>query len=96
MDKEEFYIRCAKILGVDYEPFIPYSGGKRPTRWNNRSPGNGRFPNFGLIRYHSSNMIIINLKYPVIINKTMTTVEEVFDFLELITAQICDTKLQSD
>jgi hypothetical protein len=47
-DDEAFYQRCAELLGVEHQ-YRPFRYGKR-TRWNNRTPGSGRFPGRGLIR----------------------------------------------
>ena len=59
---EGFYQKCAELLGAKhaYKKF-PY--GKR-TRWNNRSPGNGRFVGHGLIRMFSPSLIRISLTVP--------------------------------
>jgi hypothetical protein len=48
MDDATFYGACAAILGTTYD-CTPFTGRVR-TRWNNRRPGGGRFPEFGLIR----------------------------------------------
>lgn len=45
---QAFYEGCARLLGTSYD-CKPFVGHKR-TRWNNRAPGGGRFPGFGLIR----------------------------------------------
>jgi hypothetical protein len=44
---EAFYKACSEILGIAHEYKVPV---KRRTRWNTRFLGNGRYPNFGLIR----------------------------------------------
>jgi len=78
MDNIEFYKRCSAIVGIETEitvhpPIIKRfdKNGKeifrpkfRLTRWNNRKPGNGRFPGLGLIRAFSSNQIHINIRNP--------------------------------
>ncbi len=48
MNITEFYAECAVLLGTtdECQPF-PYH---RRNRWNNRLPGRGRFPGYGLIR----------------------------------------------
>lgn len=48
IDDQAFYEGCARLLGTRYD-CKPFVGHKR-TRWNNRAPGGGRFPGFGLIR----------------------------------------------
>jgi len=59
MTHYEFYTMCASILDIEIEDHS-FSHYKR-TRWNNRSPGNGRFPGFGLIRIYGD-MIHITTK----------------------------------
>lgn len=48
MNDLEFYEKCAELLGIEFEDnsFTQY----RRTRWNNRKPGNGRYPGYGIIR----------------------------------------------
>ena len=48
MNNETFYNECAKILNAKHE-YLPFKHYKR-TRWNNRSPGSGRFEGRGIIR----------------------------------------------
>lgn len=48
IDDATFYAACAAILGTVYD-CTPFTGHVR-NRWNNRKPGGGRFPEFGLIR----------------------------------------------
>ena len=52
MTNESFYAECAALLGCSYDgkPF-PYH---KRTRWNNRTPGQGRFPGHGIIRVFGS------------------------------------------
>lgn len=52
MSDEEFYSRCAELLGVEHD-YLPFTHYKR-TRWNNRTPGSGRFPGRGIIRKFGS------------------------------------------
>jgi hypothetical protein len=56
---EEFYNRCADLLDSDYNYVTPV----RKTRWSSRGPGNGRFPNHGLIRCFGD-IIFVNLYNP--------------------------------
>lgn len=48
MTDEEFYRRCGEILGVEHtgKAFAHYAR----TRWNNRTPGRGRYPGRGIVR----------------------------------------------
>lgn len=48
MNEEDFSRECAAILGAD-DLYRARTFARR-TRWNNRDPGNGRFPGFGTIR----------------------------------------------
>lgn len=56
MEIEEFYEHCGRLLGVGHEgqPFPYY----KRTRWNNRKPGQGRFPGRGIIRVFGSQVHI--------------------------------------
>ena len=45
---------------IEYSPY-PYS---KKTRWNNRLPGNGRYPGYGLVRRFSGNSIHLFLRVP--------------------------------
>ena len=73
-----FYEKCAELLGTTYEckPF-PYC---RPTRWNNRSPGQGRYPGFGQIRKFG-NGFYVSLRHPISHQKYYRLEDEVFAFL---------------
>ena len=77
-----FYDKCAIVLGTEHlcDPFM-YS---RRTRWNNRDPGSGRFPGFGIIR-HFGTKIHVALYYPFNLNKVFDTEEEVLDTLSNLT-----------
>lgn len=59
---EGFYQSVAEMLQCDghYREF-PFG---RRTRWNNRSPGNGRFPGHGLVRYFGPSVIQVSLINP--------------------------------
>lgn len=64
MDDREFYDRCAEVLGTDHE-YLPFAHHAR-TRWNNRRPGSGRFPGFGIIRIFGDEIhIAINSPIPI-------------------------------
>lgn len=48
MNDEQFYAECAALLGTTHEgTAFPY---RKRTRWNNRTPGRGRFTGRGTIR----------------------------------------------
>lgn len=81
MKDEEFYEACAQLLGTKYE-CEKFKYHKR-TRWNNRAPGSGRFPGYGLIRRFGS-QIQVSLRHPVNHTQIYDTTEEVFDFLRSI------------
>ena len=77
MDKD-FYLKCADILGVEYdgEPF-QY---RYRTRWNNRKPGSGRYPGYGLIRKFGS-QIHVAFTNPISHHAIYNSEEEVYTFL---------------
>jgi hypothetical protein len=77
-----FYARCAEILGCAYA-YRPWTG-RPPNRWNNRHPGNGRFPGFGTIRRFSASSIHVSLRAPRSINAVFSNETDVF--AALITA----------
>lgn len=56
MNNEEFYAKCAELLGVEHD-YLPFEYRYR-TRWNNRKPGSGRFPGRGIIRKFGSQVHI--------------------------------------
>lgn len=73
-----FYEKCADILGTNYEcESFPYP---YRTRWNNRSPGHGRFEGFGIIRKFGDNYQVA-LTRPVAHHAIYHSEEEVFAFL---------------
>ena len=79
MNNEDFYHKCAEILCVEYdgEPFR-YS---YRTRWNNRKPGSGRYPGYGIIRKFGS-QIHVALTKPIPHHAIYNSEEEVLTFLE--------------
>ena len=81
---EDFYNKCAELLGVDYncQPF-PWVNYKR-TRWNNRAPGSGRFEGFGIIRKFGS-QIQVALHHPVSHHGIYNSEEGVFELLKRLT-----------
>ncbi len=78
-EKEKFYTKVAEILDTPYE-FQPLFRHRR--RWGPRQPGNGRFPEFGLIRWFSSKFIHVSLTAPVNLSKTFSSEEDAFTFLK--------------
>lgn len=78
MTNEEFYAECAAVLNTTYEcEAFPWY---KRTRWNNRNPGSGRFPEFGLIRCFGST-VHIALHHPEEVIKVCNNKEEALDFL---------------
>jgi hypothetical protein len=63
MSAVAFYRAVAELLGCEdhSDQIFPYG---RRTRWNNRKPGAGRFPGYGLVRYHGPAMIHVHLTTP--------------------------------
>jgi hypothetical protein len=57
--KESFYGSVADVLGVseNYVEAMPYR-----RRWGQRTPGNGRFEGFGLVRWFGNNLIHVSLE----------------------------------
>jgi hypothetical protein len=61
MNIDEFYAECAALLGTTDEcEAFPHN---YRTRWNNRKPGRGRFPQYGLIRAFGV-IVHIHLHHP--------------------------------
>lgn len=77
MNNEQFYGEVAKILGTTHE-YIPFPYRKR-TRWNNRGPGSGRFPEKGIVRCFG-NLVHIAL-YDPLISKVCASKEEALETL---------------
>jgi hypothetical protein len=79
-----FYEKCSEILGLEYqENGFKFS---RRTRWNNRSPGNGRFKGYGLIRKFG-NVYQIALQKPISYHGICYSEEEVFKVLKELMAR---------
>lgn len=74
-----FYQTVAEILGIPhtYKPWI----GRPPNRWNNRHPGNGRFPGYGTARMYGPNLIHIALHAPVSLNRKFASEEAAYEAL---------------
>ena len=79
MNNEEFYSKCAELLGAEHE-YLPFTHYKR-TRWNNRKPGSGRYPGYGIIRKFG-NQIHVALTKPIQHHSVYNSEEEVFAFLQ--------------
>ena len=74
-----FYNRCAELLGTEYNCVaFPYD---KRTRWNNRSPGEGRYPGFGTIRKYGD-VIHVALRHPVSHTHIYTSEDAVYEFLK--------------
>jgi hypothetical protein len=80
-----FYDRCVEILGTSHE-FRPWRG-RRPNRWNNRHPGNGRFPGFGCVRWFGPRCIHVMLEAPERIARSLSSEEAVFALLASVAAR---------
>jgi len=82
--EQGFYQACAALLGAehDYRAF-PY---RRPTRWNNRTPGNGRFPGFGLIRLFGEK-VHMQLRAPAPVNRWFEGKDAALAHLAALTGQ---------
>jgi hypothetical protein len=93
-EKELFYEECAKILGVEHTYLVPYAAYKRPNRWNNRAPGNGRFEGRGCVMMFGPKLIHIMLHTPQSINQKVSSKEETFELLRQVMAmsQILENK----
>lgn len=83
MDKETFYLECIRILGTGEYLNINHHN-RRSNRWGPRQPGNGRFDNFGIIRYFSSSLIHISCPAPLLINQTFTSPESAITFIKAV------------
>lgn len=75
MELEEFYQRCAGLLGTEHDYHDPpkselrlrYDGTISNTyknRWNNRDAGNGRFPGRGIVRVYGPSCVYVVLRDP--------------------------------
>ncbi len=59
---EGFYQAVAKLLECEAHRYtVPL---RKRTRWNNRHPGNGRFPGHGIVRYFGPSHVLIRLTNP--------------------------------
>lgn len=80
MELTTFYLECARLLKTDHlgQPFTHY----KRTRWNNRTPGQGRFPGRGIIRVFGSQVHIALTDPP--IHKICDSQDECLDFLKTL------------
>jgi hypothetical protein len=84
MDNDEFYRRCAGLLGTSYDcAGFPF---QVRNRWNNRAPGHGRFPGFGIIRAHGD-QVQVSLRHPVNAHRTFPTREEAMAWLSTLASE---------
>lgn len=74
-----FYAACAAILGCEHA-YRPWTG-RGPNRWNNRAPGNGRFPGFGTVRFFGPGCIHVSLHAPRAVNRPARSAEEAYAIL---------------
>jgi len=81
MNKTDFYMTCDVLLGQTHEPPKYY---RKRGRWGPREPGSGRYNGFGLIRYFSSNLVHLSIKYPKVISKTVTAEEALQIITDLV------------
>ena len=65
-EQYQFYQRCAEILQTSHDFSKKYS---RPTRWNHRASGNGRFPGWGTIRWFNRYNIYLCFHTPVLVKR---------------------------
>lgn len=82
MDRRSFYDECSRILGTLHAFRVPPRG--KITRWNNRNPGNGRFPGYGLVRRFGPNCVQIALRQPVEFNLVCHSEEEALSALRSV------------
>ena len=61
MTKIEFYEAVGEILGTGHDSLIRSEHYQR-SRWNNREPGNGRYPGHGLVRYFATDHITVTFQ----------------------------------
>lgn len=78
MNNGDFYHKCAALLDVEYDG-KPFEYAYR-TRWNNRKPGSGRYPGYGIIRKFGG-QIHVALTKPIQHHGIYNSEEEVYTFL---------------
>ena len=82
--EEGFYQQIADLLGIEHNYVTPHY---RLTRWNNRKPGNGRFPGFGVVRVYGPTVVHMMLTSPVSINRQFTSMDSALDHLRKLLEQ---------
>jgi hypothetical protein len=87
-EKENFYNKCAEIMGTSHMYQQITHSRRRSNRWGPRNPGNGRFPGFGIIRWFGANFIQIALTNPVNVNQTFTSESSCLDFLRVCSSVV--------
>ena len=85
MKPEEFYRECAAILGAEDLYRTRRFAGR--SRWNNRDPGNGRFPGYGTIRMFAPDQIHIALRWPEPLSRKCRSVEQALALLKELRAR---------
>lgn len=84
MDNKTFYNKVGEILKLDdlYVYDEKTLGGTFRTRWNNRSAGNGRIPNYGILRFYNEQTIHLSFYYPTLQTKVFDNPSSCFEFLK--------------
>jgi hypothetical protein len=85
MTDEQFYRECAAILGAEHVFRARRFAGR--SRWNNRDPGNGRFPGYGTIRMFAPDQIHIALRTPEPLSRRCHSVQEALALLKELRAR---------
>lgn len=76
-----FYEEVAAILGVNFvDNSFPWY---KRTRWNNRSPGNGRYEGYGIVRKFGDK-VHVALRHPVVCHQIFDSEQKALDFLRAI------------
>lgn len=63
MNAQEFYDAVAAIFNETHD-YVPPPSGALKKRWGPRTPGNGRFPGRGIVRFFSPTVIHVALRHP--------------------------------
>lgn len=84
MTDDEFYRRCGEILGVSHEGAA--FGHYQRTRWNNRTPGRGRYPGRGMVRLFGDTVHIALSQPPC--TRVIHGREDALQMLEHLTQEI--------
>lgn len=74
-----FYEECSNILGLIHNHVEPVP---KRNRWNNRTPGNGRYEGYGLIRFYNSELI--HVQFASKGSGIFKSEDEVFEFLKKV------------